>query len=265
MAGAHPIWIALGADVAATLVVFGFSVFFDNSSFYDPYWSVAPLPIGIYWAVQAEPAPANAVRLSVVLLLVTVWGARLTFNFFRGWKGLAHEDWRYVEIRKRSGRFYWPVSLLGIHMFPTLIVFAGCLPIYVIATQGERPFGALDLLATAVTGAAIWIEAAADAQLRRFARRSDRKQEEIMASGLWAYSRHPNYFGEMLFWWGLYLFALAAAPDRAWTFAGALAITVMFHVVSLRLMEGRMLERRPQFAQHVRRTSAFVPWFPSEK
>lgn len=81
-----------------------------------------------------------------------------------------------------------------------------------------------------------------------------------MDQGLWARSRHPNYFGEMLFWWGIWLFALAAHPASAWTGAGALAITIMFHVVSLRLLETRMKERRPAYAARVRQLPAFVPY-----
>jgi steroid 5-alpha reductase family enzyme len=251
-----PLWTALLADVVATLVVFGFSVWLNNSSMYDPYWSVAPLPLGVYFAL---PDGLSA-RALLVLFGITVWGARLTYNFFRGWHGLAHEDWRYVRIRQKTGRAYWLVSLLGIHLFPTLMVFAGCLPLYAAFAPGARSLNLIDLLACVVTAAAIAIEAIADAQLRRFRLRADRQPDEIMAEGLWARSRHPNYFGEMLFWWGLWLFAVAAGPGNLWTGVGALAITLMFRLVSLRLLETRMLERRPAYAARIRGLPAFVPY-----
>ena len=254
--GFHPVWVALIADVVATVVVFGFSVWLDNSSMYDPYWSVAPLPLGVYFAWQE----GLSVRAVLVLAGVAVWGARLTYNFFRGWRGLEHEDWRYVRIRQKTGRAYWLVSLLGIHVFPTLMVFGGCLPLYAALGPGARPLNLLDLAACVVTAAAIAIEAIADAQLRRFRLRGDRQPDEIMAEGLWARSRHPNYFGEMLFWWGLWLFAVAAGPQHAWTGVGALAITLMFRLVSLRLLETRMLERRPAYAARIRSLPAFVPY-----
>jgi steroid 5-alpha reductase family enzyme len=193
-------------------------------------------------------------------VLVSAWGARLTYNFLRGWGGLDHEDWRYVDMRAKTGRAYWLVSFLGIHLFPTLMVFAGCLPIYAALGRGAQSLNLLDGLATLVTLSAIAIETIADAQLRRFRLRTDRTPDEILDSGLWAWSRHPNYLGEMLFWWGLWLFALAAGPGNAWTVIGAAAITLMFHVVSLRLLETRMLERRPAYAAHVRRVPAFVPY-----
>lgn len=178
----------------------------------------------------------------------------------RGWGGIDHEDWRYVDIRTKTGRAYWPVSLLGIHLFPTLMVFAGCLPIYAAFAFGTRRLNVVDAIAAGVTIAAIAIEAIADAQLRRFRLRTDRRPDEVLDTGLWAWSRHPNYLGEMLFWWGLWLFALAAGPGNAWTMVGAAAIAFMFRVVSLRLLETRMLERRPQYAAYVRRVPAFVPY-----
>lgn len=262
-AGVHPLWVALIADVVATLVVFGFSVWLDNSSMYDPYWSVAPLPIGVYFALQH--GPELSARAVLVLGWVAVWGARLTYNFLSGWQGLAHEDWRYVRIRQKTGRAYWLVSLLGIHMFPTLLVFAGCLPLYAALAPGARALNIVDVVACTVTAAAIAIEAIADAQLRRFRLRQDRKPEEILDHGLWARSRHPNYFGEMLFWWGLWLFALASGAGNAWTGAGALAITLLFRLVSLRLLEARMLERRPGYAARIRGLPAFVPYGSLEK
>jgi steroid 5-alpha reductase family enzyme len=164
----HPIAVAFGADVAATLVVFGFSRAYDNSSFYDPYWSVAPIPIAVYWAIAAETPAVNPVRQVLVVALVALWGARLTFNWGRGWKGLGHEDWRYVDLREKHPRTYWWVSAFGLHLMPTLIVFVGCLPLYPSLATATAPVGPLDALAVLVTGGAIWIEARADKQLRRF-------------------------------------------------------------------------------------------------
>src|SRR5215510_7429987 len=120
----RPLWeIVALADAAATVVVFGFSVLFDNSSVYDPYWSVAPMVI----APSLSCASASAVpplRKVLVLVLVLAWGARLTYNWGRNWRGFSHEDWRYVEYRK-PGRPYWLVSFLGFHLLPTIWVYLG--------------------------------------------------------------------------------------------------------------------------------------------
>ena len=256
----HPIAVAAAADVAATIAVFAFSVAFNNSSFYDPYWSVAPIPIAVYWAARAVPG-VSALRQLVVIALVCAWGARLTYNWARGWGGLRHEDWRYVDLRAQTGAAYWLVSFAGLHMMPTVQVFLGCLSLYPALAAGTRSFGGLDWLGLAVTGGAIWIEARADRELLRF-RRSRPPAEAILDSGLWAYSRHPNYFGEMSFWWGLFLFALAANPSYWWTVIGPLSITLMFRFASLPLIENRMLQRRPGFAAHQQRVSMVVPWWP---
>jgi steroid 5-alpha reductase family enzyme len=257
----HPIAVAGGANVAATVVIFLFSLAYRNSSFYDAYWSVAPIAIALYWALAPEALGADGARQVTVVALVSLWGVRLTYNWARGWRGFDHEDWRYVDLRRRSGRAFWLVSFLGIHLLPTIVVFLGCLALLPALTSGRAPFGALDALAALVTAGAIWIEARADEQLRRF-RAAAPDPGAILSEGLWALSRHPNYFGEIGFWWGLYLFALAADPSYWWTIAGPLAITLLFLSVSLPLIEKRMRERRPDFAAHAERTSAVIPWFP---
>jgi steroid 5-alpha reductase family enzyme len=253
----HAIETALWADVAATVAIFAFSLGFSNSSFYDAYWSVAPIAIALFF-VLAPGGEAPVARQLLAFGLTAAWGLRLTWNWARGWHGLGHEDWRYVNLREQTGALYWPVSFLGIHMMPTLLVFAGCLALYPALASGSRPLGPLDGLAALVTAGAIWLEGSADNQLRRF-RLAGPAPEEILATGLWARCRHPNYLGEILFWWGLYLFALAADPAYWWTGIGALSITLLFRFASLPMIERRMLERRPGYAQRVESTPVLIP------
>ncbi len=253
----HPLALALAADLVATGCVFLFSFGLDNSSIYDPYWSVAPLALAAYWFVPAR-SQGDATRQILVAAVVVIWALRLTFNCLWQWRGLQHEDWRYRELRQKLGAAYWPVSLLGIHVMPTLVVFAGCLPLYAALTQ-SRPFGVLDVAAALVTGAAVGIESLADRQLLR-ARASAKAGTGVHVSGLWARSRHPNYFGEILFWWGLFLFGLAASGPRFWLLAGPLVVTGLFQSVSIPLMERHLLSR-PGYADYRRRTSRLVPWF----
>lgn len=142
---------------------------------------------------------------------------------------------------------------------PTVMVYLGCLTLYPALTS-PRPLGPLDALAALVTLGAIAVEIVADEQLLAF--REARREGEILARGLWAFSRHPNYFGEVSFWWGLYLFALAADPAAWWSGAGALAITTLFLFASIPMLDRRSVERRPEYAEHMKRVSALVPWFP---
>lgn len=259
LAGRHPIAIAAGADLAATLAIFAFSVAFRNSSFYDAYWSVAPLAIAFWFGLAPGSEAAPLARQLGVIALVALWAVRLTANWARGWTGLQHEDWRYVEIRAKTGPLYWLASLAGIHLFPTLIVFLGCLPLWPAIASGPRALGILDAVAALLTLAGIALEYFADEELHRF-RLSNPPREAICETGLWRHSRHPNYLGEMLFWWGLALFSLAAAGFVWWAWLGALAITAMFRFSSLPMMERRMLARRPSYAERQNRVPLVVPW-----
>lgn len=251
-------WGAFWADVLATLVVFAFSRRYRNSSFYDPYWSVIPPLLAMYWlgryGAAADP------RAWLVVTLVWLWGFRLTLNWAAHWGGLAHEDWRYPLVRSRAGRAAFWADLLGIHLFPTVQVFLGCLPVYAVMSRSGAPLGVLDALALLVTLGAIAIETVADLQLRAFLAR---REPGFITHGLWAWSRHPNYFGELGFWWGLMLFGLAAAPAQwPWIVPGALAMTAMFWFASIPLMDQRNLERRPGYDSYRRRVSTLLPLPP---
>jgi steroid 5-alpha reductase family enzyme len=254
--GHHPLTVTFVADLAATLVVFGASMAAGNSSLYDPYWSVAPAVVVTVWVVAAG---APATRTILVLVLMLVWAVRLTVNWALSWRGLDHEDWRYVRIREQTaGRVpWWLVSLTGIQLMPTLVVFAGLLAVW--PALGSRPLTVLDLAAVVVTAGAIALEAVADSQLRRFAR-DPAHRGQIADRGLWRRSRHPNYLGEIAFWWGMWLFGLAAAPSWWWTVAGPVVMVLLFALVSVPLMDRRSLERRPGYAEHMRRVPALLPW-----
>lgn len=246
------------ADVVATVVVFGFSRAFDNSSFYDAYWSVAPLVIAPLLALHPA-ADGVALRQLAVVGLVTWWALRLTWNWARGWGGLDHEDWRYVHFRQKTGRWTWWVAFWGIHLFPTVQVFLGCLALHPALLAEGRPVGWLDGVALVCTGGAIALEAVADRQLRAF-RRSRPPQGAILQTGVWAWMRHPNYTGELGFWWGLWLFGVAAVPASwSWTLLGPVCMTLMFLFVSLPLIDRRHLQRRPAYAAHIEAVPALVP------
>ena len=253
-------WDAFTADIIATLVIFAFSLGYKNSSFYDAYWSVIPPLLAVYW-LYANHAQINNSRVLLVMVLVWLWAIRLTANWATFWGGLKHEDWRYPLVRARAGKYGVLADLAGIHLFPTVQVFLGCLPIYAVMTHGQAPLGALDALAFVVTLGAIAIETIADLQLHAYISRH--KKGSFITTGLWAWSRHPNYFGELSFWWGLMLFGLAAAPAQWWwIIPGALAMTLMFVFASIPLMDNRSLQRRPAYAGHMRKVSALLPLPP---
>ena len=253
MGDQHPLLVALVADVVATVVIFIISTVVKNSSVYDAYWSVIPPVIAAYWMTRPEVAAGVEARHWLIFGLVTLWGARLTWNWARGWTGMEHEDWRYVDLAKKHGARYWMVNFSGIHMFPTLLVFGGCLSMWP-AMQSAEPLGWKDAVAAAVTLFGVGCEGVADNQLLRF-RRSNPPPGSVLETGIWSWSRHPNYFGEITFWWGLFVFAGLLAPEAWWVVLGPVAITALFLGISIPMIEARHAERRPTWDAHAARVS----------
>lgn len=264
--GAIVLWLAPGspllrafiADVAATVVIYAFSRGYDNASFYDPYWSVIPPLLGGYWMLTADQVGASAV---LAFVLLCIWAIRLTGNWLTYWNGLDHEDWRYTELRRDNPAYWQWVNFGGIHLFPTIQVFLGCLPLYAVIAFARPGLGWLDWLAGLVMLAGILLEFFADRQVHAFLARS--QPGAFIRSGLWAWSRHPNYLGELLIWYGLMLFGLAAHPAGWWWLApGSLAMTGMFVFVSIPMMDRRNCERRPGYAQFMLEAPMLLPRMP---
>lgn len=258
--GHHPLIVVAVADFLGTVVIFLISFATRNSSFYDPYWSLIPPVIALYFSFLGIEQGAVAWRIILTNSIVCFWAIRLTLNWVRSWEGLHHEDWRYIRLHEQTGSFYWLVSFLGIHLFPTIMVYLSSLPLYpALAIQGQA-LGALDLLALIVGLTGILFEWIGDEQLYRF--RLNHPENRSIRVGLWRYSRHPNYFGEITFWLSIFLFGLAAAPNYYWTGIGYLAIWGMFRFITLPMMEKRQLKRRPDYQEIRDSVSTLFPWFP---
>ena len=250
--------VLLLVGVAATAVIFGFSRAYGNSSLYDPYWSVAPSLMVLWFAWEAQSA-----RSVLVFGLVFLWTVRFLWNFFHGWEGLQHEDWRYplLKGKAKSALQHWQIDFFNIHMFPTLTVYVAILPVWAALSLSEAPLGVLDAVAALVTFGGLVLETVADEQLRGF-RKNPQNQGKTLTTGLWRFSRHPNYLGECLFWWGLFGFCLAATPSYGWLVFAPIAMVLMFLGVSIPLMEGRCRRRRPDYEDYKRRTSMLLLWPP---
>lgn len=252
--GDRPV-LALGLGyLVSALVIYVWSTVVDNGSMFDAWWSVLPAFAAVWLAAQhVDGVPT--LRLALVLVVVWVWAVRLTSNWARDWPGLGHEDWRYVEMYERGPKRL--ISLGGVHLFPASVVFLGSLSMVPALVWGTRSIGVLDVIATFLGLGAALLEFVADEQMRRFRRSGP--SGRVMDRGLWSWSRHPNYFGELCFWWALWLFAPAAAPGWWWTVVGPLAMTAMFLFASIPMLDRRSLERRPEFVAYAARTSALVP------
>lgn len=202
-----------------------------------------------------------------VCVLVAVWGYRLTHNFVsRG--GIGHEDWRYVAMRSQFGKHFWWVSLFSVFLGQTTFLFAACLPLYG-ALSSSAPFPtASDGVALAVSTAAILLEACADMQMDEHiaAKREHRTDVIVLKTGLWAWSRHPNYLGEISWWLGVWFFSLSA-PDAPWLpgIAGPLSITFLFTAISVKLIEDRQLDNKGEhYRQYTQETPSSLLLLPPQ-
>lgn len=238
-------------DAAATVVVFAFSVLLHNSSVYDAYWSFMPMVMAI-WLFAAEKA--QSVMHILFLAIFLAWSVRLTANWITVFTGFSYEDWRYRKFRDETPRLLWPVvNFFGIHLMPTLVVFAGMLPLFVLVSI-PMSFRSLPGMAVMVCG--ILLEFFADRQMHAFLKSGGKGK--VCETGLWRFSRHPNYLGEISFWLGVYLAMLPLSASH-WAYGiGFLSITVMFNVVSVPLMEKRQLARRPAYREYRESTSRLL-------
>lgn len=255
--GSGPLVQAGVADLAATLFVFFSSRALRNSSAYDPYWSVVPPLLALYWLWPAGFTVPEIAMIAVVLW----WAARLTFNWVLRWRGFGDEDWRYGELKAGAGRWEFFVDLFGIQLFPTVLVFLGCLPIFALGRWGAEAAAAL-WVGVFVAAAAILIETVADRQLRAFLARPAQGREHenaILTDGLWGVVRHPNYLGEILFWWGVWLIGSFGGTFVWWTLAGPVSITVLFAGVSVPMMDRHLRRRAADYAEHEASTAALLP------
>lgn len=241
------VWRYLIFDIAATVVVFVFSVLWKNSSVYDAYWSLTPMIMCIQ--LFGEHRAFTGMRL-LFLAAFLLWSVRLTMNWVVVFTDFSYEDWRYRKYRAETPALFWPaVNFFGIHLMPTLLVFAGMLPIFVLVDM-EMDMAALPGILLMVTGTAL--EHFSDRQMHSFL--ASGQQGVTCRSGLWARTRHPNYLGEITFWVGVFVTMLPFAPARWYLGVGALLIALLFNFISIPMMEKRQMARRADYAEYQQET-----------
>ena len=254
------IWLKITIwHIYATLFVYFGSLVLKNSSLYDPFWSVAPLAIVIYLATISE----NSVLINLIILIpIIFWGIRLTRNWIIGWPGLNHEDFRYIDLKNT----YWIKSeinnLFGIHLFPTLIVNLSLYPLlYVFTYEISITFSlCISLLFTLL---AVVLETIADEQMRNF-RNNPANNGKTMKFKLWKYSRHPNYLGELLFWFGICLIGINSDAAPILIILCPIPMMMLFVFVSCPLMDERSLKNRSDYQEYMEKTSQLLLLPPKE-
>jgi steroid 5-alpha reductase family enzyme len=200
-------------------------------------------------------------RRLLVAVLATLWGLRLSLHIARRSRGRG-EDYRYRAMRERHGDRFGRRSLVTVFLLQAAILLVVAAPLLVVgAVPGPAGPGGPEAAGAAVWLAGFLLEAIADAQLTRF-RADPARRGRVMDRGLWRYSRHPNYFGDALLWWGFWLIA-CAVPGGVWTaFSPALMTFLLVRVSGVTLLEQGLAATKPGYRDYVARTSAFVPWRP---
>lgn len=245
----------LAVVVVAMTMLWALSVRLGDASIVDPFWGPGFLLVSLTYLLVDGSYDARGV---LVLLLVAAWAVRL------GWHLLVRnreegEDERYRQMREKRGRRFWWQSLFTVFWLQALLLWVISAPL-LGAVVGTGSLGPWDVAGALLFALGLSLEAVADRQLARF-KADPRNRGRVLDTGLWRYSRHPNYFGEAVLWWGFYLFAVGAG--EAWTAVGPVVITFLLLKVSgVTMLERNLKRSKPGYAEYVERTSAFVPWPP---
>lgn len=252
-------WIAFlysGAALLTVAVVFWLiSLWRNDVSIVDSLWSLMFLLVAlVYAAVNVENGP----RATLVLVLVAIWALRL--SVYITWRNHGQpEDHRYQEIRSNNQPGFRYKSLYIVFVLQAVLAWVISLPL-AAAISGQNDIGFLDYAGIALWLTGMFFEALGDLQLSRF-RKDPQNRGKVLDTGLWRFTRHPNYFGNFTLWWGFYLVALSAGGW--WSIISPLLMTFLLLKVSgVALLEKDISGRRPQYRQYIRRTNAFFPGLP---
>jgi len=253
----------------AALVILGFmtaiwliSLILRDSSIVDIFWGTGFVVANwFYFALTPDGLPA---RKWLISILVTVWGLRLSFYIlWRNWgKG---EDFRYQKWREEAGEKWWWQSYFKVFVLQGLLMWIISAPLLAAQFSPTRDrLTVLDLAAIPLWAIGFFFEAAGDWQMARF-KANPTNKGKVLNTGVWRYTRHPNYFGDATQWWAYYLLA-AAASGGFWTIFSPIIMTIfLLRVSGVTLLEKTLVETKPQYREYIESTSAFIPWFPKKQ
>jgi steroid 5-alpha reductase family enzyme len=249
------------ATAGAFVLLWLASLALRDASIVDIFWGAGFALIACVAAWISDGAPA---RRLLVAALVTLWGLRLAHHLFR--RNWGHgEDFRYQRMRAHHGSRFWLVSLYTVFGLQAALMWVVSLPVqFAVAAPEPSHLTGLDLLGTLIFALGLAFETVGDRQLARF-RADPENKGRVLDTGLWAWTRHPNYFGDAVVWWGLFTIALATP----WGFLGVIGPALMnfllVRVSGVALLEKSLGKTKPQYRDYVERTSAFLPWPPKQR
>ncbi|BCR36289.1 DUF1295 domain-containing protein [Mariniplasma anaerobium] len=238
------------------LFIYVLSLILNNASLYDPYWSVIP-PV---FLTLAFISLNKGINLSYFLFLFSIyfWAVRLTINWIKNWHGFNEVDWRYIMIRDKAPKLYFLTNFSAIQLFPTLIVFAQLLVGLKIIELGAS-LNIVFILGFLMIIVASIIQYVSDEQMRAF-RKENKGTKKCIDQGLWRISRHPNYFGEVTVWWGLYVMYLSIVQRLDFYILAPLSMTLLVVFISIPMMETKILNTRPEYKEYQEQVSMLIPF-----
>ena len=229
----------------------------EDASIIDIWWGPAIALAADLAAFGGAPLGIGAIA---ALGLVNLWAIRLGAHIFIRHRKLG-EDYRYAQMRAKFGSRWWWWSLFQVFLLQGILIWVVALPLIVTAMQGQLRLGLGAIAGFLLAAGGLIFEAVADAQLTRF-RADGANKGRVMDRGLWAWSRHPNYFGDTMMWWGFFVIGWSASGSW-WLLESPVIMTVLLLKISgVSLLEETITLRRPGYGDYMRRTSAFIPWPP---
>jgi len=235
------------------------SILLKNVSIVDMFWGMGFVLLNTFYFINTEATPAKM----ILLFLVAIWGIRL--SFYLALRNIGKpEDFRYQEFRKKYGENnYWWISFFQTFLLQGLLMWIISMPLLGVNIYSTT----LSLNYLDYSGILVWIigfvfEAGGDMQLARF-KKNKANTGRVLNTGLWHYTRHPNYFGDSAVWWGFGLFCLSTGSY--WLISGSVIMTLLILKVSgVVLLEKSLKDKKPEYVDYINNTSSFIPWFPKK-
>lgn len=250
MTGLFFIWVSMTVLWLVSLVI-------KDASIVDIFWGIGFLIATLSYAANTSGDPG---RRLLMVGLVAAWGVRLAAHLARRNLGKG-EDYRYAAWRKQYGDIWWIRSYFHVFLLQGAIMWVVSAPVLaaMVAPAPAAP-AFFDILGLGFWAVGFFFEAVGDYQLAAF-KADPANKGKVMDRGLWRYTRHPNYFGDAMMWWGFYLIALGAGGW--WTVFSPLLMTyLLLRVSGVAMLEGSLKQRKPEYAEYIRKTSAFIPMPP---
>ncbi len=243
--------------VVATFALWLISLWKRDASIADAFWGTGFIVVTIVaWRLQATISH----RDWLIVVLIVIWGLRLSIHLLV--RNLRHgEDRRYADMRAHQGARFWWISLFTVFWLQGAVLWFVSLPIQVaLSTTLGSQWNAFDLLGILAYCVGLYFEVVGDWQLTKF-KSNSANQGRVLDSGLWRYTRHPNYFGDFCIWWGVY--AIACSTGAAWTIASPILMSwLLVKVSGVSLLESDIRARLPHYQDYMERTNAFIPGRP---